>query len=238
MAKLKDHLLPRIKEKLQSEIMDSNNDMIGLTSNPRVDTLPSDRHPRDFVLFKNERMYKHQLARFNYTTYDVRRAQDVINPDTSHCNVMVLANASEGDTTSDHPFWYARVLGIYHVNVVYTGPESCDFRPHRMDFLWVRWYQTSEAIATVQSWDTWKLDRVRFPPMRETDAFGFVDPGDVLRGCHIIPGFASGKVHIDGVGLSGCARDSQDWRHYYIGRYVSIRRFTAVYSDSCYNQIR
>ena len=37
--------------------------------------------------------------------------------------------------------------------------------------------------------------------MDEEDAFGFVDPKDVLRGCHILPRFAAGKRHPDGCGM-------------------------------------
>jgi len=36
------------------------------------------------------------------------------------------------------------------------------------------------------------LDTVRFVPMADEDVFGFVDPADVLRGCHVIPSFADG----------------------------------------------
>ncbi|OJA16859.1 hypothetical protein AZE42_09971 [Rhizopogon vesiculosus] len=42
------------------------------------------------ILFKSNRIYHHNLIRFNYTTYDIRRAQDVINPKTPHCNIMLL----------------------------------------------------------------------------------------------------------------------------------------------------
>jgi hypothetical protein len=56
--------------------------------------------------------------------------------------------------------------------------------------------------------------------MNEEDAFGFVDPKDVLRTCHIIPNFAKGKRHDDGVGVSRCAKDAGDYYRYYIGRYV------------------
>ncbi|EGN99376.1 hypothetical protein SERLA73DRAFT_28488, partial [Serpula lacrymans var. lacrymans S7.3] len=59
---------------------------------------------------------------FNYTTYDVHRVQDIINPRTSHCNVMLLSPCDDTGTQS-HPFCYVRVLGIYHANIVYV-----DFR--------------------------------------------------------------------------------------------------------------
>lgn len=168
-------------------------------------------------------MYRHNLMRLNYTTYDVRRAQDVINPSTSHCNIMLLGQAS-GMTDSDdsavderHPYLYAHVLGIYHVNATYIGPGMIDYCSRRIDFLWVRWYQCVERCSNQRA----SLDRVYFPPMAETDAFGFVDPDDVLRCCHIIPQFSQGLRHLDGRGVSHCAQDKLDWQCYYINRCVS-----------------
>ena len=41
------------------------------------------------------------------------------------------------DSTVGHPFKYARVLGVYHVNAVYIGPGSTDYQPCQIEFLWV-----------------------------------------------------------------------------------------------------
>ena len=71
-------------------------------------------------------------------------------------------------------------------------------------------------IAT--GWKARKLDCVQFPSMSDGDAFGFLDPSDVLRACHIVPVFAKGKLHSDSKGLSGCAQDSSDWVEYYVNR--------------------
>jgi hypothetical protein len=174
------------------------------------------RNECDHVFIRNNTMYRHHLAQFNYTTYDVRRRQDVVNPNTSRHNVMVLAQP-DSDSAGDCPFWYARILGIYHVNVVYTGPGMLDHRPRRLEFLWVRWYSPSAAM---HRWDACRLDCVQFPPMAAENAFEFLDPKFVLRACHIVPAFASGKRHADGVGLSRCAKDSEDWCSYYVMRYV------------------
>lgn len=150
----------------------------------------------------------------NYTTYDVRRAQDVVNPSTSHCNIFVLDTHDDGALR--HPFKYARILGIYHVNAVYVGPGIHDRQPQQMKFLWVRWYQTVETVST--GWEAQKLHRLRFPPMADDAAFGFVDPSDVMRSSHIIPSFAKGRLHSDNKGLSRCARDSLDWVTYYVNQ--------------------
>jgi hypothetical protein len=159
-------------------------------------------------------MYRHNIARFNYTTYDVRRAQDVINPRTSHCNVMVL-RAPNDVGHQDHRFIYGKVVGIYHVHVIYIGVGMVDYTPLRMEFLWVRWYEPMDNLSV---WETSTLDRVRFPPMADKHSFDFLDPADVLRGCHIIPSFAKGRRHPEGSGMSACARDNDDWREYFVNR--------------------
>lgn len=153
--------------------------------------------------------------RINYTTYNVCRAQDVVNANTSHHNIMVLESPRD-DTPAPHPFRYGRVLGVYHVNAIYVGPGMTDYQPHRLEFVWVRWYRRQEANGTGSV--NQKLDRVQFPPVADDDSFGFIDPADILRSCHIIPAFSGGKAHIDGIGLSRCAQDSFDWASYYVSR--------------------
>ncbi|KAG1740715.1 hypothetical protein EDD22DRAFT_959142 [Suillus occidentalis] len=56
--------------------------------------------------------------------------------------------------------------------------------------------------------------------MTHQHSFDFLDPSDVLRGCHIIPSFQKGKKHPEGLGVSGCAGDSHDWREYFVNRFV------------------
>lgn len=169
----------------------------------------------DHIFFKHDRIYCHNIMRINYTTYDVYRGQDTINPNTSHRDIMVLANDRD-DPTSTCRFLFARVVGIYHMNVIYTGPGMMDYHPRRMEVLWVWWYQQ----IMDGSWTSHTLDRICFPPMASENAFGFLDPSDVLRGCHVIPAFAKGEWYINGQGLSRCARDSQDWHNYYVNRCV------------------
>ena len=165
--------------------------------------------------------------RVYYTTYDVRRDEDVIHPGTAHCNVMVL---NPTVSPSEHPFWYARVLGIFHANVIYTGEDVGDFQPRRLEFLWVRWYQVDDSST---SWTSGTLDRVNFPPMMNEDAFGFIDPTDVIRSSHIVPAFSQGKVHLDGIGMSHSAKDSNDWKRYYIMRCVSVGYISVRYLIPC-----
>ena len=171
------------------------------------------------VLFKHDRIYDHKIFRVNYTTYNARRAQDVINPDTSHCNIMVLNGAQNGDDDAECSlFLYARVLGICHVNIVYLGPRAVDYQPRRMNFLWVRWYEQIDLGHT--GWSTRKLDRARFRSFASptSGSVGFLDPSSVLRACYIVPRFSIGKRYEDGKGVSFCGRDSSDWKEYYINR--------------------
>jgi len=192
----------------------SNLEVAGLSS-------PADiEHEQDEcnrIFFKSDQMYRHHLARFNYTTYDIRRSQDVINPNTSHHDVVLLAKEDTITNGTGHRFLYARVLGIYHVNVIYTGPGALDHGARKIKFLWVRWFEYAGNRSL--AWRDCRLDSLHFPPVASDDAFGFIDPRDVLRGCHLVPAFASGRVHLDRIGISHCASDSHDWRYYYVNRY-------------------
>jgi hypothetical protein len=195
---------------------------------------PSNMYDLDAVLFKHDRIYRHNIMRINYTTYDVLRKQDTINPSTPHRDIMILSNR---ESPSDHPFLYARVIGIFHVNVIYTGSQTVDYHPRRIEFLWVQWFEhTSSAVAG--SWAASTLDRLRFPPMADEDSFGFLDPADVIRCAHILPAFATGKRYIDGKGLSSCAMDSGDWRSYYVSRCVPVRPFQPHDTDLSFVVLR
>ena len=163
------------------------------------------------VLFKGNKIYRHRLLRINYTTYDLQREFDSINPRTDHRDIMLLSNSDD-----HHPFCYAQVLGIFHANIIYTGPGSKDFQSRRIEFLWVRWFEVIQDCSSL--WEQQALDTVRFLPMANTGAFDFVDPANVLRGCHVIPSFADGQLHPDGVAMSRWANDSGDWKRYHINR--------------------
>lgn len=113
---------------------------------------------------------------------------------------MLLGPQAEGmseeteNKTSPHRFLYARVLGIYHVNVVYMGPGMVSYEPMKFDFLWVRWFNVSlDATYSIKRLRRASrqahLDCLTFPPMAADDAFGFVDPELVLCGCHLLPMF-------------------------------------------------
>ncbi|THU84525.1 hypothetical protein K435DRAFT_870175 [Dendrothele bispora CBS 962.96] len=176
----------------------------------------------DTIGIVNDRLYIHNTVRFNYTTYDCRRDQDSVNP-KRHADIMMLS----GDTTVDpHPYIYARVIGIFHVNVRHWGPKSKISKVLRMDFLFVRWFERDMTYRC--GWEAKRLPRVQFLPSDDENAFGFVDPNTVIRGCHLIPGFAHGYTSEylsfpDSVGrvprltMQGLVIDEEDWKYYYVG---------------------
>ena len=144
---------------------------------------------RNQLLFVNNRIYPHKVLRINYTTYDLPRAQDLVNPRT-HSDIMVL---SHEDAENPHPYWYARVIGIFHAYIQYCEPELQDgVTPQRIDFLWVRWFARNKNLKS--GWAVRRLPCVGFYPSDESDAFGFVHPDDVVRSVHLIPGFRYGRT--------------------------------------------
>jgi len=127
------------------------------------------------------------------------------------------------DGLTHHQYQYARVLGIYHANIIYSGEGrhgKRDCRTQRMEFLWVRWFEiTGNDMAAQHGWQQGCLDTLKFHRITDKEAFGFVDPGDILRACHIIPRFFLGKAHGDEAKpRSECAQDHKDWRAYCANR--------------------
>lgn len=161
--------------------------------------------------------------RVNYTTYDIRRAQDSVNYKSTHCDVMVLSRESDPTTQ----FWYARVIGVFHVIVL--SPEAPNGQ--RVEVLWVRWFGRDPSYRA--GWEARRLERIGFVPHAsgaDDDAFGFLDPNDVVRACHLIPCFAEGKTR-EYLGPSEVrdfclskprnAKDrspEEDYRYYFVNR--------------------
>lgn len=176
--------------------------------------------PWTSVVLHNERVYEHQIMRATYTTYDVRRAEDIIRV-KGEPNVMVLKEQHLPDTAAP-PYRYARVLGIFHADVRFIGTlrdGSYDYRPHRIEFLWVRWYVSCGYPRE----GSWTLERLKFPPLSAQDALAFIDPQQVLRGAHLIPQFSQGPR----AALSPPSKwlgKAPTWKYYYINRSVVISR--------------
>ena len=172
------------------------------------------------VLLKHDCMYRHNIMRINYTSYDVRRCDDVIHTGTSgRCNIMVLnptaLDAPDSVPGDRHPFWYAQVLGIYHANVIYIGEGNLDYRPWQLEFLWVRWYELDEGNT---HWSSRQLDHISFPAIAQEHSFAFLDPSDVIRACHLIPAFEDGQENI---GPSFHATTRANWKSYVVNQWVT-----------------
>lgn len=167
------------------------------------------------VIFQHGRIFSHATACFNYTTYDIRREQDTINVNGQRRDIIIPSYEDTHNGNSPHPYWYARVIGIFHAKVFFRDSRS----PTIMKFLWVRWFGRDPQWTSGPS--SLRLDRVGFVPEDDPEAFGFLDPTQVIRACHLVPAFVHGKS------LSllspSIVRDSDtgDWVNYYAMRYVS-----------------
>jgi hypothetical protein len=202
VKKLKDHLLGRL---LGREYNGDENDF-------------SDAD-RNTVHLVNNRIYSAKVLRVNFTTYDVRRDQDSMNPRT-HCDVMVQ---SHEDTTNAHPFWYARVLGVFHAEVFHTGRHATNRAKQHMEFLWVRWFGIVEGHRYGAKAS--RLPKIGFIQDTDETAFGFLDPSLVIRACHLIPAFADGRTQELLTIPTSVGRpigETDDWVAFYVMMYVIL----------------
>ena len=133
----------------------------------------------------------------------MRCKQDTINPRTRP-DIMLLSHEDECDS-----YWYARVLGIFHVNVKHS--RLCSRTPHvqKIELLYVQWF--GQDLAHVGGWSACHLHRVGFLSADSPGTFKFIDPFDIICGVHMIPAFAHGTIgeHDD--------NNNEDWLYYYVG---------------------
>lgn len=173
---------------------------------------------RNTVRLINNQIYSAKVLRVNYTTYDMRRDQDCMNPRT-HCDVIVMSPETGAGA---HPFWYARVLGVFHAKVLHLGHAATNRSVQHMEFLWVRWfgvepdYRSGTRVA--------RLPKIGFVPDTDESAFGFLDPSLVLRGCQLVPAYAGGRTsqYLSSSSLTAARppEEVDDWSNYYVIMYV------------------
>ncbi len=175
---------------------------------------------RRALKIRNDMFFRQKTISFNYTTYDMRRDQDTVNP-RSHPDILLLTSQEDED---DFPFAYARVIGIFHAEVRYTGPESKEDGWVHTDFLWVRWFARDPSSDTAGGFRHHRLPRLTFlDPANDSEdaypAFGFVDPACVLRGAYIIPGWHHGLTDdiLPPTSIGRADGSEYDWNTYYVG---------------------
>lgn len=165
------------------------------------------------ILILDNRVYSAKVFRVNYTTYDVWRDQDLINPRT-RSDIMMYSPETGHDA---HPYWYAHVLGIFHAQVLHIGAKLTNHSPQHIEFLWVQWF--GQVLGHNFSMKAAQLWKVSFIPESDDLAFGFLDPSLVVHGCHLVPLFSEGQTkellssQLMAARLPG---EVSDWLAYYI----------------------
>lgn len=190
---LKDHLLGRLL----------NRDVPG-------QEISFSKVEREDLIIHNNLLYRHATLRVNYTTYNVQRDQDIIAPGAPSRSFIMIP-APDGDK----PFWYARVLGIFHTKVIHR-PAGV-FQPVTVEFLWVRWLGEEPGYrgGFAQS----ALDRIGYVP-NGPGAFGFLDPKCIIRAAHLIPAFEFGTTDEFLPQSAYWDTDDGDYESYYINPFV------------------
>lgn len=203
MPKLRDHVLGRLL----------NRNFDGDTHESFSD------NDRNSVIFKDSRCYSVQTCRINYTSYDIQRESDTITLQRTS-DVILKAPPPEDfeDEVEAEPFWYARVLGIYHAKVSSLHSQVQSGREYRnMDFLFVRWFGYEQRYK--YGFKHARLPKIGFVPATDDFAFGFLDPRHVIRCVHLVPSFVDGRTReLLPVSRSrGRLPDEEDdWANFYV----------------------
>jgi hypothetical protein len=185
------------------------------------------------IIVIKDKIYPHATLKINYTTYDLHRQQDSlksylhilpkekgVKSGHSPRSFIMLASEETGKDRGYHPFWYAQVLGIFHVNARLVGePRDATKRIH---FLWVKWFgHCKEHKNGAPPRGLYKVG----PTRGKFVSTGIIDPEDVIRAAHLIPSFKDGRDDIE-IWEPSVIEDSEgDWMHYYVNKYVSFNPY-------------
>ena len=200
-----DHLLCRLKG--------INGSLDVVPANPLVE------HSR--VMLRSSKVHVHLSLRINYTTYDLQRESDHLRPflkitttsfEPHSARSIIMVSIPDGDSPSAPArFQYGRVLGIFHADAL-DRKTSVDGSFQRFEFLWVHWFEDERRLRHGL--------RVVSPisNLRDSSAFGIVDPADVVRASHLLPTFVLGEAEV--MEPSCIAGITSDWVSFYVGRYA------------------
>ena len=166
-------------------------------------------------------IYRLSTLGINYTTYDLCRDFDTINPRT-HPFVMVPSLEVEAGA---HPFWYATVLCI-----------SCGCPALGQGITGFQIQGNGISLGMVAGCGTrapfWlkacQAPKVGFVLDSDEFTFGFLDPSLVVRGCHLIPSFIDGKtgdlLRAEGSSWGWVDGKEDDWASYYMSRATTANK--------------
>ena len=174
------------------------------------DRLFGDQDTDGPVFIKDDTLYEHPLFSIKYTSYDLQREQDTVHLKYGSEGITVHSPTTPGS----EPWLYARVVAVYHA-LVYT---EADPMAKRIELLWVRWMQREASHLSGPNISR-NYTRVSFVPQFGIpgEAFGFVDPSHVIRGCHLLPIYDLGRTR-DRLGASMFRDEKGDWRAFYANR--------------------
>ena len=173
---------------------------------------------RSHIEVISDAIYQHKTLQLKYTTYDMLEDQDKIyqrrQPD-----IMVLSDDDE------HPYMYARILDLFHVNVRNNGPNTLlppDNPIAVVQMAWVRWFKLDRHLGQ-PGFHSLQYPSVSFYNSNHPDAFGFIHPDEIVRAANLIPSFkfAQTAEYLDGPSKARPKDVEKDWKHFNVNMYVA-----------------
>ena len=95
-------------------------------------------------------------------------------------NLRTHEDHDDIDPGKTFPYWFGRIMDIFHTVVMYTGPGSCFelFQPHHIKFLFVRWFGCDLKHRGGRRKK--HLHQIGFVDGDDDAAFGLLDPQEVI----------------------------------------------------------
>ncbi len=146
------------------------------------------------------------MNRANYATYDQNKTRSTLGRSPT----LSREDSLDSDGAAPHPYWYTRVIGIFHANDQHAGPQYKSSLLRRMYFLWVRWFgQDSHSLRQCG----WKARRL----LRGIPRWGETSRVRVFGPCTGYPLSISGTCFCARSSIAGQPSEGDEgWAFYYV----------------------
>jgi hypothetical protein len=122
----------------------------------------------------------------------------------------MLSQEDNIEGQSQHLYWYAWVVEVFHIVVKYTSVGSQTSEWQTVQFLWIRWF--GQDPSYIDGFKAHYLHCIGFVDNSTPGAFGFLDPQVIIHAIHLIPAYSHSRTNnlLAGPSIVHCFSQNND----------------------------
>ncbi|KAG6835741.1 hypothetical protein H0H93_015071 [Arthromyces matolae] len=183
-----------------------------------LDTTPSPGPPR-----KRRRIKRtcgipfEKVEHLSATPPDVHHHISTSRNFPEHLGLFILENEGDPALQDFYTKLQDHLLGrVLHPEWSGGPNDDSPSNPVSKEVLWIRWFKYDPTFRS--GFEKKRLHRIHFVPSEDSEAFGFLDPDEVIRAAHLIPAFRFEPTDqwLHGESVARAEDENDDWHYFYV----------------------